>query len=163
MAYAGTVVTRGVARGLVVATGAHTELGQIGQMMRRVERLRTPLTRRLDTVARQITIAVMAVSIAILAWGLVAQEWEFDFLVVAVVGLAVGAIPEGLTIAASEDAPQRLVVAPANAGKAIVDAVVENKRRITIGQDAKTMWALNRMNPDTAANLIYKGMKDLLS
>jgi calcium-translocating P-type ATPase len=96
MAYAGTVATRGVARGLVVATGAHTELGQIGQMMRRVERLRTPLTRRLDTLARQITIAVMAVSIAILAWGLVAREWEFDFLFVAVVGLAVGAIPEGL-------------------------------------------------------------------
>jgi short-subunit dehydrogenase len=69
----------------------------------------------------------------------------------------------GLTMAASEDAPQRSVVAPADAGKAIVDAVVENKKRITIGQDAKTMWALNRINPDTAANLIYKGMKDLLS
>ena len=96
MAYAGTVATRGSGRGVVVAVGTHTELGQIGQMMRRVGRLRTPLTRRLDRLATQITVAVLAVSVVILAWGMLTQRWEFDFLFVAVVGLAVGAIPEGL-------------------------------------------------------------------
>jgi len=68
----------------------------------------------------------------------------------------------GLAMEASEDAPQRSVVAPADAGKAIVDAVEQNKKRITIGQDAKTMWTLNWIHPDIASNLIYKGMKDLL-
>ena len=96
MAYAGTVATRGSGRGVVVSIGTDTELGRIGQMMRRVDRLRTPLTRRLDRLARQITVTVLAVSVIILGWGMVAREWEFDFLFVAVVGLAVGAIPEGL-------------------------------------------------------------------
>lgn len=96
MAYAGTVATRGSGRGVVVAVGAHTELGHIGQMMRRVGRLRTPLTRRLDRLATQITVAVLSVSAVILGWGMLTQRWEFDFLFVAVVGLAVGAIPEGL-------------------------------------------------------------------
>jgi magnesium-transporting ATPase (P-type) len=96
MAFAGSVVTRGSGRGIVIATGSQTELGLIGQMMRRVERLRTPLTKRLDTLARQITLAVLVISSVIVAWGMVARQWEFDFLFVAVVGLAVGAIPEGL-------------------------------------------------------------------
>jgi NAD(P)-dependent dehydrogenase (short-subunit alcohol dehydrogenase family) len=56
----------------------------------------------------------------------------------------------------------RKVVAPADAGRLIVDAIVENKKRIVIGQDAQFMWRANRLSPDMAANLIYKGMKDLL-
>jgi short-subunit dehydrogenase len=56
----------------------------------------------------------------------------------------------------------RKVVAPRDAGVAIVDAVEANKRRVLIGQDATFMWRANRLSPDLAANLIYKGMKDLL-
>jgi short-subunit dehydrogenase len=68
----------------------------------------------------------------------------------------------GLVMEMPEDAPQRPVVAPADAGEAIVNAIEQGKKRITIGQDAKTMWALNWIHPDIASNLIYKGMKDLL-
>jgi len=68
----------------------------------------------------------------------------------------------GLVMEMPEDAPQRAVVAPADAGKAIVDAVEQDRKRITIGQDAKTMWTLNWIHPDIASNLIYRGMKDLL-
>jgi short-subunit dehydrogenase len=56
----------------------------------------------------------------------------------------------------------RKVVEPATAGRMIVDAIEENKKRILIGQDATFMWRANRLSPDMAANLIYKGMKDLL-
>ena len=66
-------------------------------------------------------------------------------------------MPEG-----SSDAPQRKVVAPADAGQAVVDAIEANKKRVTIGSDAQTMWAMNRIHPDLAANMIYQGMKDLL-
>lgn len=96
MVFAGTTVTRGSARAVVVATGVTTELGSIGQMMRRVGRLRTPLTRRLDRLAQQITLAVLLVAMATLAWGVLVRDLPFDFLFLAVVGLAVGAIPEGL-------------------------------------------------------------------
>ena len=70
----------------------------------------------------------------------------------------------GLTLPeSSADAPKRSVVDPADAGLAIVEAIVNNKKRITIGQDAKTLWAINRVSPDAASNMIYQGMKDLLS
>ena len=48
------------------------------------------------------------------------------------------------------------------AAKAMVDAIEENKPRITIGSDATLMDRLSRLNPIFAANLIYKQMKSLL-
>jgi short-subunit dehydrogenase len=48
------------------------------------------------------------------------------------------------------------------AAKAMVDAIEENKPRITIGSDATMMDRLSRLNPVFAANLIYKQMASLL-
>lgn len=48
------------------------------------------------------------------------------------------------------------------AAKAMVDAIEQNKSRITIGPDAKLMDRLSRLNPVFAANLIYKQMANLL-
>lgn len=56
----------------------------------------------------------------------------------------------------------RKVVAPADAGRMLVDAIAHNKKRILIGPDATFLWRVNRLSPDMAAGLIYKGMKDLL-
>lgn len=56
----------------------------------------------------------------------------------------------------------RTMVAAADAGRMIVEAIAADKKRILIGQDATFMWRVNRLSPDTAAGLIYKGMKDLL-
>jgi len=68
----------------------------------------------------------------------------------------------GLHMEMPADAPERKVTPPAEAGRAIVDAVENSQKRIVIGSDAKTMWAMNRIHPDLAANMIYQGMKDLL-
>lgn len=54
------------------------------------------------------------------------------------------------------------VVAPATAGKMMVDAIESKANRIYIGSDSKTMGLLTRLSPDFAANLIYKNMKSLL-
>ena len=96
MAFAGTTVTRGAARGVVVATGGRTELGAIGHMVRQVRSLRTPLTQRLDRLAGQITAAVLVISAITLLWGLFVNQLDQQFIIIAIVGLAVGAIPEGL-------------------------------------------------------------------
>ncbi len=96
MAFAGTTVTRGAARGVVVATGGRTELGAIGHMVRQVRSLRTPLTQRLDRLAGQITGAVLVISAITLLWGLFVNQLDQQFIIIAIVGLAVGAIPEGL-------------------------------------------------------------------
>ena len=44
----------------------------------------------------------------------------------------------------------------------MINAIENNKPRITIGKDAKTMDILTRINPIYAAKLIYKQMKSLL-
>lgn len=96
MAFAGTTVTRGAALGVVVATGGRTELGAIGRMVTQVRSLRTPLTQRLDRLAGQITAAVLVISAVTLLWGLFVNRLDQQFIIIAIVGLAVGAIPEGL-------------------------------------------------------------------
>ena len=48
MAFSGTSVVYGRARGVVVETGANTELGKINQMMTDVEEITTPLLKQID-------------------------------------------------------------------------------------------------------------------
>ncbi|WP_350116614.1 HAD-IC family P-type ATPase [Nitrosomonas sp.] len=96
MCYSGTLVSYGQAQGIVVATGVLTEIGRIGAMVSDVKSLVTPLTRRLDQFARQITAFILGVAAVTLLYGYyIAQLPLFD-LFLAVVGLAVAAIPEGM-------------------------------------------------------------------
>jgi magnesium-transporting ATPase (P-type) len=96
MAHSGTVVVRGTGRGVTVATGERTQLGRIGSLVRTTGSLSTPLTRRLDRFARQITAVILVIgALAFLATvGLDRLPAGEAFL--AVVGLAVAAVPEGL-------------------------------------------------------------------
>ena len=96
MAYSGTVVGFGQARGVVVATGQATEIGRIGALVGGVQTLATPLTRRLDQFARQITVFILAVGALTFAYGHLVREMPPLEIFLAVVGLAVAAIPEGL-------------------------------------------------------------------
>ena len=96
MAYSGTFVTFGQARGVTVATGPATEIGRIGALMAGVETLATPLTRRLDRFARQITLFILAVSLITFLYGHYITAMPALDIFLAVVGLAVAAIPEGL-------------------------------------------------------------------
>jgi magnesium-transporting ATPase (P-type) len=96
MSYSGTVVSFGQGRGVVVATGEATEIGRIGALVAGVTSLATPLTRRLEQFARQITVFILALGSLTYAYG----HWVIDMppadIFLAVVGLAVAAIPEGL-------------------------------------------------------------------
>ena len=96
MAYSGTVVTYGQGRGVVVATGSNAEIGRIGTMVAGVESLVTPLTLKLDQFARQITFVILCLGLLTFLYGhYVADMLALDIFL-AVVGLAVAAIPEGL-------------------------------------------------------------------
>ena len=68
----------------------------------------------------------------------------------------------GLDMSGADGESTRKVVPPQEAGEAIVSAIKDDKKRILIGDDATFMWRANRFSPDLAANLIYRGMKDLL-
>jgi magnesium-transporting ATPase (P-type) len=95
-AYSGTVVATGQATGVVVATGTATEIGRIGALVASVERLATPLSRRLDQFARRITAFILIGAVFTFAFGLFVHGFEAVEIFLAVVGLAVAAIPEGL-------------------------------------------------------------------
>ncbi|MBL0935427.1 MAG: HAD-IC family P-type ATPase [Rhizobiaceae bacterium] len=96
MAFSGTMVAQGTARGVVVATGQHTEIGRISGMMQTVEQLSTPLVREMDRIARVLTIVVVAVAALMLLFTLHVRAMPFDEAFMIVVGLFVAAIPEGL-------------------------------------------------------------------
>jgi magnesium-transporting ATPase (P-type) len=97
MAYTGAVVTSGRGRGLVVATGARTELGAIADMIRDEATGETPLQHRMTRFARVIGLAVgVSAAVAFLS-GIALGEDIGDMFLVAV-ALAVAAVPEGLPV-----------------------------------------------------------------
>ncbi|NJR13473.1 MAG: HAD-IC family P-type ATPase [Phyllobacteriaceae bacterium] len=96
MLWSGTLIAKGTARGLVVATGAATEIGRIGGLLAGVEQLTTPFVAQMDQFARLLSLLILLVSALLLAWGYFVGQHEFSLLFMAVVGVAVAAIPEGL-------------------------------------------------------------------
>ena len=95
MAYSGTLVSYGRGKGLVVATGMKTEIGQIAELLQSVEIEATPLQRKLDQLGKVLGWAALAVSglVFLLGWARGIEPLEI-FLVA--VSLAVAAVPEGL-------------------------------------------------------------------
>jgi calcium-translocating P-type ATPase len=96
MLWSGTLVTQGTARGLVVATGATTEIGRIGGLLAGVEQLTTPLVAQMDHFARWLSFLILLIAALILVWGYFVGHQDFSDLFMAVIGIAVAAIPEGL-------------------------------------------------------------------
>lgn len=99
IAFSGTLVTSGLGRGVVVATGAQTEIGRISGLLSTVQELTTPLVRQMDVFAKWLTLAILCVAGLLLIYGYFVQHFEFSAMFMAVVGLSVAAIPEGLPAA----------------------------------------------------------------
>jgi calcium-translocating P-type ATPase len=96
MLWSGTLVTQGTARGLVVATGQATEIGRIGGLLAAVAQLTTPLVAQIDHFARWLSFLILLVAGLLLVWGYYVGHMPFADLFMAVIGVAVAAIPEGL-------------------------------------------------------------------
>jgi len=96
MAYSGTLVARGQAVGVVVATGGATEIGRISAMLSGVTRLTTPLLRQMAAFGRWLTWVILATAAAVFGFGILLRGYSSGEMFLAAVGLAVAAIPEGL-------------------------------------------------------------------
>jgi len=96
MLWSGTLVTQGTAKGLVVATGASTEVGRIGGLLEGVEQLTTPLVAQMDYFARWLSFLILLISALLLLYGYFVGHRDFAELFMVVIGVAVAAIPEGL-------------------------------------------------------------------
>lgn len=100
MVFTGTVVEKGDATAIVVATGANTEIGQIAALTANVEEEATPLQERLGKLGKIISIFVVISAALILITGLYEGRGFVEMFTVAV-AVAVAAIPEGLPAALS--------------------------------------------------------------
>uniref|UniRef100_A0A672MK48 Calcium-transporting ATPase n=1 Tax=Sinocyclocheilus grahami TaxID=75366 RepID=A0A672MK48_SINGR len=79
IAFMGTLVRCGKAKGIVVGTGENSEFGEVFKMMQAEEAPKTPLQKSMDLLGKQF--------------------WLFKFCIIALLfSLAVAAIPEGLPI-----------------------------------------------------------------
>ena len=96
MLFSGTLVAVGTGRGVVTSTGPRTEIGQISGLLSRVETLTTPLVAQMDRFARWLTVFILIVAGTLLIYGHFVGHLDFSDLFMAVVGLSVAAIPEGL-------------------------------------------------------------------
>ncbi len=96
MAYSGTLVVYGQASGIVVTTGAATELGKINQMLSGIQSLATPLLRQVDRFGRMLALAILGVSAATFVLGSWWRGHAPAEMFMMVVALAASAIPEGL-------------------------------------------------------------------
>jgi len=95
MVYMNTDVTRGAGEFVVTATGMATEVGHISGLLAGEQQVKTPLTRQLDRLTRQILVIAGIALIASMALNLSRGE---TFLAVfnAAVAFAIAAIPVGL-------------------------------------------------------------------
>ncbi|MBO6531339.1 MAG: cation-transporting P-type ATPase [Erythrobacter sp.] len=96
MAFSGTLVTAGQGRGVVTATGTRTEIGRISGMLSEVETLVTPLVKQMNTFAKWLTLFILLMAALLLIFGYFVEHYDFFDMFMAVVGLSVAAIPEGL-------------------------------------------------------------------
>lgn len=98
MAYAGTLVSFGQGKGIVVATGNKTEIGRISGLIDSADDLDTPLTQKITRFSHMLLVAILILASASFVLGLLRNE-PIDEIFMAAVALAVGAIPEGLPAA----------------------------------------------------------------
>ncbi|MBP9854183.1 MAG: HAD-IC family P-type ATPase [Candidatus Omnitrophica bacterium] len=98
MTFLGTLVTRGRGKGIVVATGLSTQLGELASSLLTGKEGKPPLLIRMERLTRSIAIfiAVAIILLFVLQWlrGVPLKE-----IFLSSIALAVSAIPEGLPIA----------------------------------------------------------------
>lgn len=95
MAFSGTSVTYGRATGVVTATSMDTEIGKIAQALTSAKQGETPLQKRMNSLSKILSIAVLIVAAIVFGIGMLSGREVLDMFLVAV-SLAVAAIPEGL-------------------------------------------------------------------
>ncbi len=93
MAYSSALVTAGNGAGVVVATGAETELGEIHRLVGAAEVLATPLTAKLARFSKVLTIAILGLAAVTFGVGLLRRQDAVETFTAAIALAVGGAIP----------------------------------------------------------------------
>ncbi len=98
MAFAGSVITSGRARGVITSTGLNTEIGKIAESITSIDTSKPPLIVRMEKFAKQVSIIVLLAA-AVLAVVEILKGQPVKEVFFLATALAVSAIPEGLPAA----------------------------------------------------------------
>ncbi|WP_318767394.1 HAD-IC family P-type ATPase [Lactiplantibacillus carotarum] len=101
MVYASTAVTSGSALGIVTATAEDTEIGHIQQSVSEVKQNTTPLMRNLNSLGLWLSIAIVVAAVLLFILGIVTDTYSLPTLLIAVITMVVGSMPEGLPASTS--------------------------------------------------------------
>ena len=100
MVFKGTAVVSGVGRAVVTATGMHTEVGAIAEMLDQTETVDSPLQKEIASVSKALGLIVIGIAaVVMITLALVnGVESVGDLVSILLMGvsLAVAAVPEGL-------------------------------------------------------------------
>lgn len=101
MVYASTAVTSGSGYGIVTATAESTEIGHIQQSVGEVKNKPTPLMRNLNSLGFGLSIAIVVAAVLLFLLGLFMHTYSLPTLLIAVITMVVGSMPEGLPASTS--------------------------------------------------------------
>lgn len=105
MAFLGTTVATGNAKGVIVATGMNTELGRIAGLTQEEKKSKSPLQLEMRSIANRIT--VFAIIIALILFGVtIWQGLGINIALIYALGIAVAVVPQAL--------PMQITVALSN-------------------------------------------------
>ncbi|KAG1936630.1 calcium-transporting ATPase type 2C [Pimephales promelas] len=97
IAFMGTLVRCGKAKGIVIGTGENSEFGEVFKMMQAEEAPKTPLQKSMDLLGKQLSLYSFGIIGVIMMVGWLQGKNILDMFTIGV-SLAVAAIPEGLPI-----------------------------------------------------------------
>ncbi|MBD3378981.1 MAG: HAD-IC family P-type ATPase [Candidatus Omnitrophica bacterium] len=100
MLFKGTFVNGGSGKGIVVATGMDTELGEISSLVEEAGEEVTPLEKRLNSLGNKLIWLTAGIAAALAALGIYAGKPVF-IMVETSIALAVAAVPESLPVVAT--------------------------------------------------------------
>lgn len=98
--FMGTTVRAGRGRGVVVATGAATEVGRIADMAAETETMQAPLQAGLERLGRTLSLVVVGLAAALAVLGL-ARGLDVQEVIEVSIALGVAVVPEGLPAVAT--------------------------------------------------------------
>ena len=96
MAFMSTIVTHGHGKAIVTETGMDTKIGQIANMIIKEEAPETPIQKKLSEVGKILGLVCLGICLVIFIIGILKKINPIEMFMTSV-GLAVAAIPEGLT------------------------------------------------------------------
>jgi len=175
MAFMGTVVVNGRAKGVVAETGGNTVLGNIAKEVKEIGIVKAPLQEKIHGFAKAIGFIVLGASTLLFFIGLLIGESAKDMFMTAVAA-AVATIPEGLPIVvtiamavgvarmARQNAIIRKLPAVETLGSTTVigsdktGTLTKNEMTVKLIYDGKHIYEVEGSGYEPKGSILYEGI-----